>query len=45
MWHKLIKAYLSTVSDGEKLLAKKAKSKVFSIDLAAKSINSILLRF
>lgn len=27
MWHNVIKTYLSTVSDGEKLLAKKAKSK------------------
>lgn len=27
MWHKIIKTYKTTVSDGEKLLAKKAKSK------------------
>lgn len=27
MWHKIIKTYKSTVSDGEKLLARKAKSK------------------
>lgn len=27
MWHKIIETYKSTVSDGENLLAKKAKSK------------------
>jgi hypothetical protein len=27
MWHKIIESYRNAVSDGEKLLAKKAKSK------------------
>lgn len=31
MWHKIIESYQATVSDGEQLLAKKAKSKNYTI--------------
>ncbi|CAO3615002.1 unnamed protein product [Mucor fragilis] len=37
MWHKIIKTYKTTVSDGEKLLAKKAKSFDSSEEEIAKS--------